>query len=1433
MFEIRHWRGSQHNAFEELCFQLREPDPPETRAIKPGNPDRGVDWYLIDAAGDRRGWQCKFVENIDKALPAMRSSLETALRELPDLVEMTFCVPFELAEAQPPGRGGRARRSARTRWRDAVTAWRNEIDGASRLRTLHLIDGPELLQRLTRDEHRGRVWFFFDRELFGLDWCRRHLDAVREFVAERYRPDLHVDVPVGHALEGLAASATFVNEMASAQRNLLSRLDELTPESLDHRPEGRALLTAAKAFTTAARHLRWGGDVVADRAPVAGVCGAADALRGPLDDAGNAYWEALREERADPASASRVDGSVHQTAWSQVRGAWEAYDDFVNLLDSAAASAAESSALMLYGEAGQGKTHLLCDAVQRMLDAGQPAVLLLGGHFPDAPVWNTIASELGIADRGYEQLVGAMEAAAEAAGHRFVVVLDALNEAPRERFWQQQLDSLRVRATRKGLVAVVASCRTEYLDVIGVDEGRTPWTLVEHRGLEGQEAEIAAVYFRHYGVPAPRVPLLHPDLKTPLFLKLYCEGWEQGTTPADGADAATAIFERYARAAAKTIDANLELDPDSRTTEKALVVFADELIAAESGHISVERARALFDSVLPSRDRYPRTLFQQLIDSGLLVRDVAPDASEASTDVVRFTYNRFSDHLIAGRLLDRYLDVSVGPGACFAKGSPLSSWLDGGDPGVVAALTNQVPERTGVELVDAINADDKSRPKRSWLLRLFVRSLPHRRPSATSTRSLELINEYGRSSGRSTDVFELMCHLAPNPDHPLGGDVLHRNIARTRSMARRDAKWGRILRSSSERYGAMQRLLSWARHGPYPEYDADVIESACLPLVWLLSLPDRPVRDESTKALAHVLQHHLGSASALVNRFAEIDDPAIHERLAVACHGAVLRGGHHDPDGVSALLAAMERVWGETTSSRPDLMTRDALRGVAEWQMQRLGSPAALEARYRTPRPAHPLSRERLEAKYPSVPYDEPGNGYEVLWSAVDGPMDEHLHYTVLVAIKRLVPLGQRETARYRDAGWVSRWLFQRAISLGWTPELFGEDDRLRHRSPEQRAHYEGFANKYVLIAFRELLARLADNVEVAADDGETEPFQGPWQLDLREVDPTLPPARVSYSADGDERRHPPFPIDDVDAWWISHRVGWSPGEAVAQDWGSQVRDLPALPGCICAQDDGGRRWVYLGGRVGCTEPVDSTQPEPASTIAGRDMTLAVQAVLVERRHLAATLAALRAAPWESLPAAPAGRYSYLGETPRALAALQPEWGWCRRLGWKCTLPNKALIATGEWEWSAGDDVSLSERLDHRVPATDLWNVGDLSWDGRGPWWRSKGEIVLQNRQTRKAARAAQRAMLAEEQWLGDALRRGGWALVVMAKCEKHLYGQETAARAGIVSWAQAFAAIGFDGERWDVGEWSAIAHPPGRVQMTPDDVVFAVAGDPSSRAIG
>ena len=73
-----------------------------------------------------------------------------------------------------------------------------------------------------------------------------------------------------------------------------------------------------------------------------------------------------------------------------------ALEDFDRFLGESASEAAATGALVVLGEAGQGKTHLLCDVVRKAIASSRPAILILGGRLVGRDPWQGIAASLGL-----------------------------------------------------------------------------------------------------------------------------------------------------------------------------------------------------------------------------------------------------------------------------------------------------------------------------------------------------------------------------------------------------------------------------------------------------------------------------------------------------------------------------------------------------------------------------------------------------------------------------------------------------------------------------------------------------------------------------------------------------------------------------------------------------------------------------------------------------------------------------------------------------------------------------------------------------------------------------------------------------------------------------------------------------------------------------
>lgn len=1003
---IRAWDGSQHRAFEELSYQLREPAPAGATETKTGDPDAGLEWYVTFADGDQWGWQAKYSFEVDTLLSEMRRSVRAVAKKRPQVSRLTFCIPVDLPEDIQPGK----RKSARQRFDDAVSSWKTSINGAASIE-FRVETAGILLDRLARTDNRGKQWFWWQHEVFSPEWCARQLRLTLAAVGERYSPDLNVTLPIAFALEGLAHSEHFWSRYRRHRGDAIRAGEDIARRS------GRndAL---AEEFRRLVRAMQdW---AAADRGPVCGpaeridrerLLAATEECREAADNLTSAAYALLREHErraraggkpevskqegstvVESAGASASRDAVGTAAHYASRYA-RALDQFASFLRSAAMRAAESRALFMTGAAGQGKTHLFCDAAERAIRDGKSALVLLGARFPSHQPWMSIGEQLGLPPQGREVLVGAMEAAAEASDGRFLFLIDALNEAEDSSLWRNELRVIEAELTRSGWIGFGVSCRSSYVEqVVPVEGIGDQFVEAEHPGFQGREADATQHFFSHFKVAAPRVPFLIPELTNPLFLKLYCESIaDRGlAAPPAGHEHLSAVFTGFVESRARRINTLLELDPGDGLVERATQALASALAEAQSDYLPYGVAKALIDGFAPSLTKWPRTLFGALMSEGVLRRDrVYLSGYNARVDAVSFTYQRFSDHLIIAAMLDKHLPPSADPAVVFAADQPLGRWVREAPQGAIEALSIQVPERTGRELLDLVrheNDDDDWRAER-WY-RAFLASLITRDRRAVNDRSLELLNEaQQRPYHLSEEVLETLLAVAPDPDHRLNAEVLHASLMR-RAMPLRDATWSHSMYYEWGSDTAMGRLIRWAAAGPHDAYDDAVIELAAIPLVWMLTSPNRFARDHVTKALVQLLHTRLHLLEQLVKRFAAVDDPYVLERLVVCAHGAVLRGGTDDPAAAKRLAKAVTGA-AFAPEATPHVLTRDAARGVVEWCFRHglVGQRALEQARppYGSKPPKTPRSREWLEQNYERRSYDDRRPGYgSIFWSVFE-----------------------------------------------------------------------------------------------------------------------------------------------------------------------------------------------------------------------------------------------------------------------------------------------------------------------------------------------------------------------------------------------------------------------------------------------------------------
>ena len=652
-----------------------------------------------------------------------------------------------------------------------------------------------------------------------------------------------------------------------------------------------------------------------------------------------------------------------------------------------------------------------------------------------------------------------------------------------------ELAALLAEVARTQWISLGLSVRSTYRPVVLPPDGFSNVAEIEHRGFERRELEATERFFDAFGLDHPRIPLLAPEFTNPLFLKLYCEGIKEaglGVAPA-GENHVSGVFGRYLKSKATRIASRLDLDPATRPVEKAIDAFCDALAHDNRDSLARERSTRIIDACAPGRDRWPDTLLGQLLDEGVLTADVAwrRDTREYM-EVVRFTYQRFADYRIASAILESLGEDPALLREALAPGKPLRRRVLEAPAGWIEALTVLLPERFGIELLDAAAWRLDSRTRRRWE-RALVQSVSTRRAGAVTQRTRALMSRATRGSQALNELArEILLRVAPLPEHPLH-EVLHERLKKW-SMPARDVAWSIPTYFAFEDGGSLNRLIRWAARGPYPYCPDHVVEAAAVPIVWTFTSPNRRIRDYATKALVQLLSGSLAVLPALIRRFDGVDDPYVIERLAVVSHGAILRGGRTAELTAVATARELKQVALDATQV-PNIITRDAVRGVHEWCLRRgliqEREYAGVLPCYGTDLPGPSRTKEELDREYGWEKYrdSEVKWPHSRLFTSIFS-LGDFGRYVIESKVRNfsgrpLTPDRQQQEVRTGyPADSAKCWVFERVLSLGWTPEKFGHFDQheVPHRIDRSEHKPERFGKKYQWIAIRELIAGIADN---------------------------------------------------------------------------------------------------------------------------------------------------------------------------------------------------------------------------------------------------------------------------------------------------------------------------------------------------------------------
>ena len=960
---IRTWNGSQSGGFEELCVQLARSETPENaKFTRTGTLDAGVECYCVLPDEKEWGWQAKYftLRLANTQWPQLDDSIEKALDKHPRLVRYYVCIPRDRSDGRKPNET-----SEMDRWNAHVAKWQSWARDRGMNVEFVWWGSSELIDRLSREEHTGRRFFWFGQHEFSQNWFDLHLEKSVKSAGARYTPEAHVDLPIAQDMERFSRSLSSFEEikalslgvrrahdnLLSTQRSLNERAEEVELDSLSS-ATSKVLDVLAQLKASPAGYMRY------SEIAKAAVKAYEDGTK-VLD----CVWRQQHGERANSEDVS-TSSSYHREPLRDIQL-------YVHRLQMAlqevaevctnANSLANSQLLVLRGDGGTGKTHLLCDFVKRRVAAQLPTLLLMGQRFlsEDDP-WVQLLQHVDLSQSRAEEFVGALEAAAQASGCRALVMIDALNEGNGRKVWPAHLPSFLARLEKSPWIGVVLSVRSSYEETVIPEKVRDKAAIVTHHGFTGHEFDASRIFFAHHNLESPSTPILHPEFSNPLFLKAICEGLEgrgERRLP-KGFHGITEVFDLYLEAIHERLrdPESLDYDPKRNLVRQALERLAERLAEIETRRLPRSEAQTIVDNLLPGRD-YSRSLYAALVAEGILTEDMGPSSSGVSEEVVSITYDRFADHIIADHLLNAHLDPDD-PGIAFSKSGGLAFLVEDDRYvryGLIEALSIQVPERTGKELV-RLAPTVLNRANVSYA---FLQSIMWRNHDAFSKDTHLLLDDFLQREDIWKDLLDTVVSLSTVPGHQFNADSLDRRL-RQDPMPDRDSWWSTYLHRAWDTQGPVDRLIDWASNlSGDDDVEDEVVDLAATTLAWMLTTPHRFLRDRATKALVAILAGRFESARRLVNRFADVDDPYVSERVYAVAYGVAMRS--RDADAVGKLASAVyERVFA-SGNPPPHILLRDYARGVVERAIY-LGAQISIDVS---------LIRPPYKSNWPDIPSEK------------------------------------------------------------------------------------------------------------------------------------------------------------------------------------------------------------------------------------------------------------------------------------------------------------------------------------------------------------------------------------------------------------------------------------------------------------------------------
>jgi hypothetical protein len=1168
---IRSINGDQKEGFEEFITQLarKEIIQNQCRFVRKGKPDAGVECFWILKDNSEWAWQAKYFTSSfgDSQWNQLDESIKTIIKKHKNVVKYFIAIPIDPPDARIDGQ-----KSLLQRWDEHLQKWK----GWAKVERLgNKIDfipwwHSDLIERIQKPENSGFLLFWFDKELFTNDWFKNKIELSIANLGSRYTPEINFDLDIVKIFDGAARDSKFSKQLYEKLDDLLISLKKSIPSYEDSELSNQLDKLSHCCDFLNQEYI----DIISiedKQYDFKKLESQINEISTILNNIANRIDELII--KVDKGDKERLDHSKYY-----IRSTYSPIRDFESFINSTTVKLFNKPYLLLDGEAGIGKSHLLADIANIRIKEDKYSLLLLGQHFN-----NTQNPQKQILDQldlncKFDEFLEALNCKAQISGTRLIIFIDAINEGAGKFFWPDHFNGFIKNISKYSWIGLVFSIRSSYLKLLEDNIKHLSNELIKHThyGFRNVEYEASKLFFKNYNIELPSVPLLHPEFQNPLFLKIFCDGLNKAgyTKIPDGVNGITKIFDFFIDSINIKLSSPKYFNYSSgvNIVKKVMHQLTKYKFINDLYYIPIENAVINIGDIQNTYN-ISGNLTDALISEGILSKNLFWKEKGSYEEGIYISYERFEDHLVVSEIINDISNDEITK--AFEDEGLLFNFVKdeyaiNRNKGIIEALSIQLPEKYGIELYELVN--DKNNYE---IAESFVSSLLWRKNELIiKNQIIDYINNTVLKLQGTHDYFwDTVIAVSTNPNHFCNANKTHEILSRY-SLSDRDAWWAQLIHNWYNDDKSVKRLIDWAWSIEDKSHISDEsIELASIMISWFLTSTNRRLRDSATKALICILENRIHIVIKLLRKFESVNDPYVYERIFAVAYGCTLRtiktGNLKElSEYIYETIFHKDRIY-------PHVLLRDYARNIIEYTLY-LGIELNIETK---------KIRPPYKSDFPPIPHDNEIKKYKIDYNSSDFK-DYYWSINSLLSSMEVEHSRDGKVAMYGDFG---RYIFQskfhdweqlnpvdlkniainRIIDLGYDVEKHGEFDR---NIAYQDRHYvatERIGKKYQWIVMHELLAQVSDNYKMKApwswgEDMEMVDFCGPWEPYTRDIDPSTI-NKINNNAILNIQ-----PNIEYNNWGIDNKL-----------WLKDVLDLPE-PKIII--EDNSKEWVMLEGHFDLTE---------------------------------------------------------------------------------------------------------------------------------------------------------------------------------------------------------------------------------------------------------